>query len=575
MRERAFLGVVFLAFATLILGLFYAQIIRGPYYSERAKMNSVVVIPLEAPRGKIMDRNNKIIVDNRTSYDLSIIYRQAIDVNKLVPFLTSKLNITRSAIFKALTQARERPFTPTVIAEDIGKENAVIIEQARVDYPGFRISTKPRREYKYGAATSALTGYLGMIREDELERYKIYGYRSSDWIGRSGLERKYDAYLRGTRGGMQIETDSRGRQKRVLSVREAVSGKSLYTTIDIDLQDYCDKIFGQRNGCIIIMNVENGQIYAYVSHPDFDPNIFVTKDSVSRVRSVLRNENRDFPLLDRVISCSYPPGSIFKLVVASAALDSGKCAPETSFTCGGVFNLGNTSFKCWKAEGHGVQNLYDAIQNSCNVFFYQLGLRAGVDLIALYAERLGFGKPTGIDLYGEISGVVPNPKWKLQHKKDSWYEGDTVNYSIGQGFLLATPMQVIRMVAAVANGGYLVKPYIVEKIDDVQTAGPRAEKINVRDRTLEVVKEGMFRVVNNPSGTGKYAKVPGVNISGKTGTAQNPKGKAHGWFAGFAPSGDPKIAVVVFVEYGGKGGLEASKIARSVFEKVMELRLLR
>lgn len=574
MRIKIFHAVITISFILLLAGLFHTQIIEGAYYKKRSEDNRIVVIPIEAPRGKIFDRNGKVIVDNRISFDVSVIYKDAIDFRKLVLYLSDTLDVDKGALMSDMKRAKARPFAPTILLEDVGKTNAIILEQNRIDYPGLVISTRPRRNYLYGREVSAITGYLGKIREDELNKFKTYGYSVRDFIGRSGLEEQYDHYLRGVRGGMQVETDNRGRQTRVLHVKEPEPGRDLHLTIDIDLQKYCDEVMGRKNGAIIAMRPASGEILAFVSKPNFDANIFVTPTKGKEVMDVLNNAEGDYPLLNRGISCAYPPGSVFKVVIGISGLESGRLSVNDTFECPGYFTLGKKVYRCWYEKGHGTQMLEEAIKNSCNAFFYQAGLKIGPDNISQYAERFGFGKATGIDLPNETTGLLPSQRWKRAAKKEAWYPGDTVNFSIGQGYLLATPLQVVRMMAAIANGGYMVRPYLVSKIDDVSVAEPERIAMGISGDSLGVVKEGLIRVVNDPHGTGMKAKMEDVVVAGKTGTAQNPQGKAHGWFAAFAPAQDPKICLVVFVEFGGKGGVEASKIAKEVLTKSKELGLL-
>lgn len=574
MRLKVFSLIIATCFILLLCGLGYVQIIKGAYYKRRSEQNRIVAIPLKAPRGQIYDRNNKVCVDNRISFDVSVIYKDARDFSQLVTFLSDTLKIDKKKLMSCMKRAKKRPFAPTVLVEDIGKAKAIMLEQRKIDYPGLVISTRPKRDYLFGERASSVTGYLGEINEDELARFKTYGYSIRDLMGRSGLEKKYDNYLRGIQGGMQVEIDSLGRQKRVLHIKEPEGGNPIYLTIDMDLQEYCYEIMGNRRGCIIAMNPNNGEIFAFVSKPGFDPNIFIRKDKAREVKKILDNVNRDYPLLNRGISCTYPPGSVFKVVVAVAALDTGRFTKDMQFGCNGSFALGKSIFHCWKEEGHGNQIIEDAIKNSCNVFFYQLGLKAGVQHISLYAEKFGFGKPTGIDLPGEAGGLVPTSTWKRIAKKEGWYPGDTVNYSIGQGFLLVTPIQVVCMMAAIANGGHLVQPYIVERIGNVKVSNPEIKGMDISKHTQDIMRRGLVKVVNDQRGTGMKAKLPDIVVAGKTGTAQNPRGKAHGWFSGFAPEENPKMCVVVFVEYGGKGGVEASNLARKVFEKSKTLGLL-
>lgn len=575
MRLKVYFSAIVISFVALSGGLFYTQIFKSGYYKDLSEQNRIVVIPLEAPRGKILDRNGKVIVDNRISFEVSIIYKDVRDIQKLAALISEKLNIETAQLFPKMLNAKKQPFAPTTIIEDIGRTDAIILEQYRIDYPGLIITTRPKRNYLYGNAASSITGYLGRINEEELSRLKTYGYVMTDLVGRSGLEKYYDGYLRGSRGGMQVETDALGRQKRILHIRNPEGGKPLYLTVNIDLQKYCDELMEGRRGSIICMNPQNGEIFAFVSKPNFDPSIFISPEKAEEVKEILDNVKGDYPLVNRGIQCTYPPGSIFKVVVASAALDTGKFSKDENFSCNGSFRLLNRTFRCWKPEGHGEQVIDEGLKNSCNVFFYQLGLKVGVDDISLYAKKLGFGRPTGVDLPEEVKGFVPTPQWKRQALKDGWYPGDTVNYSIGQGYLLVSPIQVISMMAAFANGGYLVTPYVVDRIDIVKVSEPRFESINLSDEAFNLVRSGLMKVVNDPRGTGMKAKLNDIVVAGKTGTAQtSEEGKTHGWFSGFAPFENSKVCVLVFDEFGGKGGFGASGIARQVLEKCRGMGLL-
>lgn len=575
MRTRVYFGIISAGFFLLVVMLFYTQIIRGPYYKKRSEENRITIVPLDAPRGKILDKNGNPIVDNRICFDVSIVYRNARDLNKLTSFLAQSLKVNKSDILRNLNKARARPYAQCLLVEDIGRENAVILEEKRYDHPGYNITTRPKRDYLMGPQAASVSGYIGKISELELSKYRQYGYTIRDFVGRAGLERKYDEYLRGTEGGMQIETDSRGRQLEVLGVAPAVHGKSITTTIDKDLQEYCYTIMEERNGAVIVMNPSSGEIYALVSKPSYDPNIFIKSGMNKEIRAVLRNESGMHQLLNRAISASYPPGSVFKIITSLAALTYDKCTLETTFTCGGVFRLGSAAFHCWKEGGHGAQHIREAIKNSCNVFFYNVGVRTGGNYISEFAKKFGLDSKTGIDLPGEISGFVPTPKWKLVTGQGGWSGGDSANMAIGQGALLTTPIEIACMVSAVANHGYLVRPYLVEKIENVKVSSPRVEKINVDKKALDIVREGMYKVVNDPDGTGKKCVLENFKVAGKTGTAQNSKGKAHGWFGSFAPFENPQVSVLVFVEFGGKGGVEASKIAHGIYLKCIEKGILK
>ena len=365
---------------------------------------------------------------------------------------------------------------------------------------------------------------------------------------------------------MQVEVDSRGRQVRALGLKEPSCGQDLYLTLDISLQLACDNLLGEHSGAAIVMNPKDGTVLALASHPAFDPNIFVIPDRSSQ-RTRLLNDRIGRPLSNRAISGTYPPGSVFKIVTASAALETKRLTSNTRFFCSGSYHLGNAKFDCWKEGGHQSQNIVQGLMNSCNVFFYNAGRAAGVDAMEAFSKLYGFGRTAGIDLPDEVRGVVPGRTWKRLHRNDNWYEGETLNYAIGQGYLTVTPLQVLEMLSAVANKGSLVTPRLVERIGSKKTAMAKPKRIGLKDETLRIVRKGLFEVVNNESGTGRRAKIDAAVAAGKTGTAQNPHGKTHAWFAGFAPYDDPTICLVVFLEHGGKGGLEPAEIAHGIFEE--------
>lgn len=573
MKERISGAVVTALFVLLVFGLFYTQIIRYHYYARMAKNNSIRVLPIDGPRGTIFDRSGKPIVGNRLAFDVALIYNELRDRSRLARLLGEVLGMSRREIIDALAAAGRKPYVPVTVAEDIGKDRALVLEEATLDIPGMVIQTKSRRSYIHGQALSHIVGYLSETTETELEELREYDYRIRDLVGRGGLEKYYETYLKGRDGGTQVEVDSRGRQVRLLSVKEPVSGQDLHLSIDLPLQLACDKLLGQRRGAVVVMRPRTGEILALVSHPAYDPNIFIRPDFSGRRLSLL-SDTVGRPLTDRAISGVYPPGSVFKIVTAASALETKAVGQGVSFSCTGSYRLGRASFDCWKAEGHGPQGIVDGMTHSCNVFFYSIGRKAGADAIEAYAKAFGYGRATGIDLPDEAKGLVPGRGWKRLFRNDDWYDGDTLNYSIGQGYLLVTPLQVAVMTSVIANGGYLERPSIVKKIAEADVVPGKPRSLGLKESTIRLIKEGMRGVVNAETGTGKRARVEGLVVSGKTGTAQNPQGRTHAWFTGFAPYDDPRACVVVFLEHGGKGGVEPAEIARGVFEEAKKGALL-
>lgn len=565
-RDHFIVAALSILFAALISGLFYNQILRYGYYSQLSRNNSIRVIPIEGPRGNIYDRTGSPMVSNRLSFDVAVVYQEIADRKKLVRLLTDVMEMTGTEIMAALDKAGRKPFTPVTIAEDIPREKAFALEESGVDSSGMIIETRSKRDYIHGIYASHVLGYLSQITDRELDGLKDNGYRMKDLIGRDGIEKSYESYLKGVDGGTQVEVDSRGRQTRVLGLKEPESGRDLQLTIDMPIQTACDKLLGEHKGAVVVMDPRNGEVLAMTSHPAYDPNIFV-KSGTSKDRLRLLKDKTGRPMSNRAISGTYAPGSVFKIVTASAALETGRITRGTRFFCPGYYKLGHAEFDCWKKDGHGSQNLVEALMNSCNVFFYNTGRSAGVDRMEAYSKLFGFGKPTGIDLTDEVGGIAPGREWKRVRRKSGWFEGETLNYAIGQGYLAVTPMQVLNMVSVMANNGNLVRPHLVKKIGDTEVASQKPRNIGLKAGTLNEVRIGLSECINNDSGTGKRARASGTRVAGKTGTAQNPQGRTHAWFCGFAPYNDPKVAVVVFLEHGGKGGLEPASIAKGIFEE--------
>lgn len=569
MRSRFLISTVSILFLLLALGLFYSQILRFPYYSRLSKNNSIRIIPIDGPRGTIFDRNGKVLVKSRLSFDAAIIYRELKNRPALNRVFSDILGMSGEEIEEAMEKSARKPYAPVTIKEDIDKDKAIMLEEASTEIPGLLIEVKSKRDYVYGNVGSHVFGYLSQITEEELESMREYGYRPKSMVGRDGLEKYYDSYLKGIDGGTQIQVDSRGHQTRILGMKEPVSGQDLHITIDADLQIVCDKLLGSRKGAVIVMNPKTGEILALASHPSFDPNIFVKPDtSAERVRLLRDRIGR--PMFNRAISGTYPPGSVFKMVTAAAALETKKISANTAFFCQGFYKMGARKFKCWKEEGHQSQDIVKGLMNSCNVFFYNAGRLAGVDNMERFAKLFGYGRVSGIDLPDESKGVAPGRVWKKLYRKSDWYEGETLNYAIGQGYLSVTPLQVVNMTAVIANSGNLVRPYIISKIGDETIAHSKVKNIGLRDNTIKDIQKGLYEVVNSEGGTGKRSRVEGVVVAGKTGTAQNPHGRTHAWYTGFAPFKDPRLCLVVFLEHGGKGGLEPAEIAHGIFQEAKD-----
>jgi penicillin-binding protein 2 len=410
-------------------------------------------------------------------------------------------------------------------------------------------------------------------------------------IGKYGVEYQWETYLRGVDGGRQIEVDALGREIKELRSVEPFPGNNLTLTIDFDLQKVAEEAFQEKTGALIAMDPRNGRILAMVSKPSFDPDTFARSISLEDWKSL--TENPLSPLQNKGIQGQYPPGSVFKIITAIAGLETGAITPNTQFTCRGIYPYGNRDFRCWREEGHGTINLHRAIVESCDIFFYQVGLKVGVDAIAHYAEEFGLGNPTGIALPHEKSGIVPSTSWKKERLGVPWYSGETLSLAVGQGYINATPLQLLMLISAIANGGRLYLPHVTEKVEDVYgnviKEWPVSEmrKVDVSEKTLEIIQQALMGAVNDPHGTGWACVLKQAKVAGKTGTAQVikipqnfKKGdmdrlpwkyRDHAWFVAYAPFEDPIIAVVVLVEHGGYGGAAAAPIAKRVIEKYLAL----
>lgn len=553
-------AAIFASSLLLLTALFYFQIIGYGYYRSLSLKNTVRTIPLEASRGAIYDRKGIVLAKDDISFNLVLIPQEISDLGNTLNMLSVVTGRKREDLEAIYRKNYRLPFVPADIISNIPPEKAFKMEERLVDIQGAFIWSVPKRLYPNGRVGSHVIGYIGKIADSELKRLKDYGYSMRDLVGKNGVEQQYDAYLKGDDGGIQIEVDSRSREVSRIGFKEPRKGKDLTLTIDLGLQRFVDMLFKGKKGACIVMESQTGRVRALVSSPEFDPNIFVTGKDADRLK-ILRDTGH--PLLNRAVTGTYPPGSTFKTVVAYAGIATGTVKETTSFLCTGVFKLGNTSFRCWKESGHGYQDIVQALTHSCNVFFYSLGKALGAEQIYRYALSFGLGSLTDIDLPQEVKGIAPGPMWKRFALKAPWYEGDTINYSIGQGYLEVTPIQMLRVITIVANNGFCPQPYVVEDIEGVKISHRREYSPRLRPEFFKMVRAGLFDAVNGPTGTGQNAKVNGLDISGKTGTAQaGPSRESHAWFIGFLPANEPLISLVVFIEHGGKGGENAASIAR-------------
>lgn len=559
LRFRILQGIVFGGLFVLALALFHVQVIRGGFYRRTSEHNRIRLIRLEAPRGNIYDRADVPLATNRPAYNVYVIPEDfdPADFSEL----SRLLDLSEDEIRRRMSKSRSASFTPALLKQDISKELAMKMEEKRPRLSGVFIHVQAMRYYPEGENGAHLVGYIGRISQGEYERLDRSVYYRDSWLGRSGVEKIYDLQLRGEDGGRQIEVDARSLPMRILGEKKPEPGSDLHLTIDSKLESAIRPLLHDRLASALMMDLETGEILAAVSTPGFDPNVFVTKGK-NRERVDLLG-SRQLPLLNRGFSGVYPPGSVFKLVTAMAALESSVITPHTTFQCPGYFqfNSGSRRFKCWFDGGHGRVDLYTALERSCNVYFYNTGRLLGEKRLAEYARKLGFGSRPEWK-FPVASGLVPDAEWKQLKFHDAWYPGDTVTFAIGQGYLLVTPLQILRLVGAIATDGAILEPKLVREEKEIR----EPKKITVSKETFRALRQGMLRVVNSDRGTGQLARVDFMKLAAKTGTAQAPPGASHAWFSGFFPYEQPKIALVVFVERGQSGGITAAKIAKEIVQ---------
>ena len=565
-----------LGFLVLLLRLWDLQILEGGHYFTLSTNNHLRLRPVEAPRGFILDRHGKILVENRPTFDLYATPEDVTNPAEVSGVLAKILGSTPDEIQAEIAEGRTRPYQPLLLRKDLDEPTMVAVEERQLDLPGISLRIRPIRSYPSGGMAANLLGYVSEVNQAELQREDFQDFRPGESLGQSGVERRYDGFIRGLDGGEEIEVDARGRALRIMSRIEPHSGDNIYLTIDKRIQEAAETAFAGKKGAVIAMNPATGEILAMVSRPSYDPNLFAQRLTGEEWQKLANDATH--PMSNRAFQAQYPPGSIFKLMVTIAGLESGALTPETKFNCPEHFYLGTAKFDDWKKGGFGVLDLKSAITHSANVYFYQAGLRVGIDPIVRTAKAFGLGEPPGLGLGDEVKGNLPNPQPR-RGGQPGWTPGNTVISSIGQGPVVTSPMQLLIMVSAIANGGTIYRPWVVKKV--VSLAGevleeyePQAVRhVPVKPETLTFVQQAMLSVVEG--GTGAKAKVPGVLIAGKTGTAQvvkkgDEKGHAtlkdHGWFVSFAPVDNPRIAVVVLVENGGFGGQVAAPVAKAMYE---------
>ena len=585
----AFVGVAFLL---LFIRLWHLQVIRGNEFMRLSENNRIRIRENPADRGMLLDRKGRLLAHNRPSFEVYLIPEDLKKNPEVLVKVGEMLNMTQNEIRNKLQSLKKRPpFKPVKIKSDIDWNELALLEFNRVHLPGLIVDVRPRRAYHYDDLASHLIGYLGEVDENDLRQSKDSPYRLGAFIGKYGVECQWETDLRGVDGGRQIEVDALGREIKPLRSVDPFPGNNLILTIDLDLQQVAEETFQDKRGALIAMDPKTGKVLAMVSKPSFDPALFARNILAEEWRSLI--ENPHHPLQNKGIQGQYPPGSVFKIVTAIAGLESGVITPDTQLTCTGTYPYGNRDFRCWKEGGHGTLSLHRAIVESCDIFFYQVGLKVGVDRIAHYASELGLGRPTGIYLPHEKPGIVPSSSWKKKRSGVPWYSGETLSLAVGQGYLNTTPLQLVNLISAVSNNGIFYLPQVVERVENIYGNVLKAYRpveigrANISENTLRIIQDALSGVVNEPRGTGWVCALKGVKVAGKTGTAQvitmaqnfrkgdmdrmPLKFRDHAWFVAYAPCENPQIAVAVLVEHGGFGAAAAAPIAKKVIEKYFSL----
>jgi len=575
-KAKIFMAFIFCLFTVLLLRLLNMQVFKGSYYEGLARNNRIRIISIPAQRGQILDRNFEVLADNRPAYNLMVMPEDVSDVSSIAGRLAEILECEEAEIIEKIKEGKKRPYNPVALARDISFYQMASIETQLYTMPGVSIDATSERDYVLKELSAHALGFLGEISRRQLEAFGPKSpYAPGDLIGKSGVESICEETLRGTKGVRIFEVDALGRKIHVLDERAPVPGKDVVLTIDKRLQLAACRSLGGRAGAVVAIAPSTGEILAMVSSPSFDPNLFLSPMTPETWKEII--EDPMHPLENRSIRGQYSPGSVFKVLIAALALNSGFVTPDDKVYCPGSYSLGDSTFKCWRKEGHGHVDLATALTQSCDVYFYVLGERLGIDRISSFCQDMGLGRPTGIEFRDELAGLVPTREWKQKRFKEPWQKGESVITAIGQGFTLVTPLQIAKVMSGIVNGGKVITPRIL-----ASTQMTQERNLNIRENELAVILEGLKAVVEADRGTGRAIKDPRFTMGGKTGTVQVVRGytsklpdqsdlpykiRDHAWFFGFSPVENPEILVVAIVEHGGSGSAIAAPVVRDVIHE--------
>ncbi|HMU55655.1 MAG TPA: penicillin-binding protein 2 [Nitrospira sp.] len=573
-----------LVVALLALRLWHLQIREGPYYRDLSENNRTRSVILEPARGLIYDRNGVLLANNVPSFSLYVSLEDVKDREALIDQLTQLIGLDPALVRKKLA-VRGAKQLPRKIKDRLTLKEATLIESHRLDLPGVMIQVESQRNYPSGMTAAHVLGYVGEVSAEQLEKPEFAELHQGSIVGQYGVEKNFDRIMRGMAGQKSVEVDALGHEKRTVVVDQPKAGDDLYLTIDARLQKVAEDLLGPESGAIVALDPTTGDILAMASRPAFDPNVLSRELTSKQWVEIVQDEGR--PLNNRASQGQYPPGSTFKVMMAAAALETNTVTPSSTVHCNGGYQFGRRLYRDWKAGGHGSVDLHQALVHSCDVYFYTVGQRMGIDTIAAYGHQFGLGEETGVDLPSERVGIMPSTAWKQKARNEAWLPGETISASIGQGYVTVTPLQMASLIGTVANSGVAYRPRLVQAIMSRDTGHlqelPPVEKhrLKVKQEHLKLIREALADVVTE--GTATRAKSSIVSIAGKTGTAQTSalrtgpekdipkKLRDHAWFVAFAPVEAPKIAVAVLAENMGHGGSAAAPLAKEVIESFVKL----
>jgi len=577
-RIAVFQYIALGVFLFLLSAFWLLQVRDAEANSQLAERNRIKTVPVLAPRGKILDRDGRVIVDNKAAFTL-LLSRENLNADH-IDGIAQGLHLDADDIRARLKRFQSRPrYVPMAIKQDLSEADIAFVESHRDanTFPEMELVQNQQRLYPRDGLAAHVIGYVGEVSEQELNSADFIKYSQGDIIGKAGLERQYNDLLVGVDGQRRVVVDSVGREREVLESTEAAPGNNLQLTLDLDLQAVAELALDGKKGAVVALDPRNGEVLAMVSRPAFDPNAFASRISSEYWKQL--TSGGDNPMLNRAIQAQFAPGSTFKPIMALAGLETGTVTEHDTFVCPGGATFYGRYFKCWQKRGHGTVDVHRGIVQSCDVFFYNLGNKLGIDQIAEYAEMAGLGKRTGVDLPGEAEGLMPSSKWKLRTQREKWYAGETISVAIGQGAVTVTPIQLASAIGGIVSGGAWYKPHLVKTAAPIE---PRRTELNPEN--VAAIVSGMYGVVNE-GGTGAASRIEGVEFSGKTGSAQRvsnelrKSGKLdsdealdNGWFVGFAPRQNPEIVVAVLLE-GGEHGALAGPVARDIVKSYFDKKI--